>query len=82
MKTGTDQLLYERRGARAYITFNRPEARNAMTWEMYEALYACCEEVDRDACFCDELARGRHQGDGLARAPLAAPVRRAAHAAA
>ncbi|MFH4242637.1 enoyl-CoA hydratase/isomerase family protein, partial [Acinetobacter baumannii] len=48
MKTGTDQLLYERRGARAYITFNRPEARNAMTWEMYEALYACCEEVDRD----------------------------------
>ncbi|ABG03222.1 Enoyl-CoA hydratase/isomerase [Rubrobacter xylanophilus DSM 9941] len=48
MRTGTEQLLYERRGARAYITFNRPEARNAMTWEMYEALYECCEEVDRD----------------------------------
>ncbi len=44
----TDQLLYERRGSTAFITFNRPEARNAMTWEMYEALFACCEEVDSD----------------------------------
>jgi enoyl-CoA hydratase/carnithine racemase len=44
----TDQLLYERRGQAAFITFNRPEARNAMTWEMYDALFACCEEVDAD----------------------------------
>ncbi len=44
----TDQLLYERRGATAFVTFNRPEARNAMTWEMYEALFACCEAVDDD----------------------------------
>lgn len=44
----TDQLLFERRGSTAHITFNRPEARNAMTWEMYEALYQCCEEVDAD----------------------------------
>lgn len=44
----TDQLLFERRGSTAFITFNRPEARNAMTWEMYDALYACCEEVDAD----------------------------------
>jgi enoyl-CoA hydratase/carnithine racemase len=44
----TDQLLYERHNSTAFITFNRPEARNAMTWEMYEALYECCEEVDRD----------------------------------
>lgn len=44
----TDLLLYERRGATAFITFNRPEARNAMTWEMYDALYECCEEVDAD----------------------------------
>jgi enoyl-CoA hydratase/carnithine racemase len=44
----TDQLLFERRGSVAFITFNRPEARNAMTWEMYDALYACCEEVDAD----------------------------------
>ncbi|HSL00713.1 MAG TPA: enoyl-CoA hydratase/isomerase family protein [Rubrobacteraceae bacterium] len=44
----TDQLLFERRGSTAFITFNRPEARNAMTWEMYDALFACCEEVDAD----------------------------------
>ena len=44
----TDQLLFERRGAVAFVTFNRPEARNAMTWEMYEALFACCEAVDAD----------------------------------
>jgi enoyl-CoA hydratase/carnithine racemase len=44
----TDQLLYERRGQAAFATFNRPEARNAMTWEMYDALFASCEEVDAD----------------------------------
>jgi enoyl-CoA hydratase/carnithine racemase len=42
-------LLYERRGAVAFLTFNRPEARNALTWAMYEGLYACCEHVDNDA---------------------------------
>jgi enoyl-CoA hydratase/carnithine racemase len=46
--TETDQLLFERRGSAAFITFNRPEARNAMTWEMYDALYECCEEIDAD----------------------------------
>jgi enoyl-CoA hydratase/carnithine racemase len=45
---GTDELLYERRGAIAFLTFNRPQARNAMTWAMYEGLYACCEHVDAD----------------------------------
>lgn len=44
----TEQLLFERLGFTAFITFNRPEARNAMTWEMYEALYECCEAVDAD----------------------------------
>src|SRR5262249_28110191 len=29
-------------------TFNRPEARNAMTWNMYERLYHTAEEVDAD----------------------------------
>src|SRR5215204_2701015 len=44
----TDQLLFERRESVASITFNRPEARNAMTWEMYNALYECCEAVEAD----------------------------------
>jgi enoyl-CoA hydratase/carnithine racemase len=41
-------LLYERRGSAAVITFNRPQARNAMTFAMYEDLYARCEEIDGD----------------------------------
>jgi len=44
----TGELLYERRGAIALLTFNRPAARNAMTWAMYEGLYAACEHVDAD----------------------------------
>ena len=44
----TDELLYERRGAVALLTFNRPQARNALTWAMYEGLYACCEHVEQD----------------------------------
>jgi enoyl-CoA hydratase len=44
----TDELLYERRGAVALLTFNRPRARNALTWAMYEGLYDCCEHVQRD----------------------------------
>ena len=41
-------LLYERRGPAAHITFNRPHARNAMTFAMYEALVERCDEVDAD----------------------------------
>src|SRR5205814_8262795 len=35
-------------GALAILTFNRPEARNAMTWEMYDALVDACDRVDGD----------------------------------
>lgn len=44
----TGDLLYERRGAIALLTFNRPDARNAMTWDMYQGLYDACEHVDAD----------------------------------
>ena len=44
----TTDLLYERRGAIAFLTFNRPDARNAMTWDMYQGLYDACEHVDGD----------------------------------
>ena len=44
----TDHVVVERSGAIVTLTFNRPEARNAMTWEMYERLYETCEEVDAD----------------------------------
>jgi len=41
-------VLLERRGAGAWLTFDRPEARNAMTFAMYESLFERCEEVDDD----------------------------------
>ena len=39
---------WERRGPAAWVTFNRPGAHNAMTFEMYEQLFACCERADAD----------------------------------
>jgi enoyl-CoA hydratase/carnithine racemase len=43
-----EHVIVEREGAIVTLTFNRPEARNAMTWEMYRRLYDTCEEVDAD----------------------------------
>ena len=40
------EVLAERRGSALWVTFNRPEAHNAMTFAMYEALYDRCEEAD------------------------------------
>jgi enoyl-CoA hydratase/carnithine racemase len=43
-----EELIVERRGQVEWITFNRPEVRNAMTWNMYERLAETCEAVNRD----------------------------------
>jgi len=43
-----DELLYEVRDGIAHVTFNRPQARNALTFGMYERLAAVCAEVDAD----------------------------------
>jgi enoyl-CoA hydratase/carnithine racemase len=40
------ELLFEQEGQIATITFNRPQARNAMTWGMYEGLVAACEQIN------------------------------------
>ena len=39
---------WERRGPAAWVTFNRPDAHNAMTSDMYEQLFACCERADAE----------------------------------
>ena len=43
------ETLFDIDGPFATLTFNRPEARNAMTWGMYDALAAACDRVDQDA---------------------------------
>jgi enoyl-CoA hydratase/carnithine racemase len=50
--------VFEADGPVATLTFNRPEARNAMTWEMYQALVEACERVDRDAAIRVLVFRG------------------------
>src|SRR5205085_115202 len=42
------EVLVERRGPVLWVTFNRPQARNAMTWAMYDRLVQACEEVNDD----------------------------------
>jgi enoyl-CoA hydratase/carnithine racemase len=50
--------IFETDGPLAFLTFNRPEARNAMTWEMYESLVEACDRVDRDAAIRVLILRG------------------------
>lgn len=43
-----ESLRYEECDGVAWIGFNRPQSRNAMTWEMYDALEAHCERLADD----------------------------------
>jgi enoyl-CoA hydratase/carnithine racemase len=52
------ELLYETDGPLAFVTFNRPQARNAMTWAMYDGLLQACERVDGDANVRVMILRG------------------------
>lgn len=54
----SDHLLFEQDGPIAMLTFNRPEARNAMTWEMYDGLHDTCERVDNDPSIRVLILRG------------------------
>ncbi|MPZ57833.1 MAG: enoyl-CoA hydratase [Rhizobiales bacterium] len=42
------EVHFERDGAVAHITFDRPAARNAMTWHMYQRLTKICEQLTTD----------------------------------
>jgi len=46
MNNGTVRLAVD--GAIASVVFDRPAARNAMTWTMYQELAAICEQVGND----------------------------------
>ena len=43
-----NEVLVERRGDVVWLTFNRPEARNAMTFAMYARMAEVAQEVDAD----------------------------------
>ena len=46
--TGSNDFLFEVRDGIGRATFNRPQARNAFTFEMYERLAQICEQADKD----------------------------------
>ena len=46
--SGADDLLFEIKGGIGWVTFNRPQARNAFTFAMYERLAEVCEQADGD----------------------------------
>ena len=58
LRVSNDHVLVVREGPVVTLTFNRPEARNALTWEMYERLYETCDEVDADAAVRVLVLRG------------------------
>ena len=43
-----DDILFETRDGIGKVTFNRPRARNALTFAMYERLAEICDEANRD----------------------------------
>src|SRR5882724_5990739 len=44
----TEDLIYVVEDGIARLTFNRPQARNALTFAMYERMAAICETVNAD----------------------------------
>jgi enoyl-CoA hydratase/carnithine racemase len=44
----TEDLLYDVQDGIARMTFNRPQARNALTFAMYERMAAICEAINAD----------------------------------
>jgi enoyl-CoA hydratase/carnithine racemase len=42
----SSNVIWDIEGSVGTLTFNRPQARNALTWDMYDALVDACERVD------------------------------------
>jgi enoyl-CoA hydratase len=60
----TPEMLFESANDVAFLTINRPDAKNALTFEMYDALAAACERVDSDPNIRVFVVRG--SGDAFA----------------
>jgi len=42
----SSNLAWDIKGSVGVVTFNRPDARNALTWDMYDALVAACDTAE------------------------------------
>jgi enoyl-CoA hydratase len=54
----SSNALFEIDGAIATLTFNRPQARNALTWDMYDAVVDACERTDAEPAVRVLVVRG------------------------
>jgi enoyl-CoA hydratase/carnithine racemase len=54
----SSNVLWNIDGSIATLTFNRPHARNALTWDMYDALVDKCDEVDASSTVRVLILRG------------------------
>lgn len=45
----SSNVAWDINGSVAVVTFNRPQARNALTWEMYDALVEACDIAEANA---------------------------------
>jgi enoyl-CoA hydratase len=57
-EAAAEDLLFEIDGGIGQVTFNRPQARNAFTFEMYERLAEICEQANRDLAIKVLVLRG------------------------
>ena len=55
--TAFTDVTWERRGNVGIITLNRPEARNALTWEMYAELERLVRFAEPEGVRCLEIGR-------------------------
>jgi enoyl-CoA hydratase len=53
-----DEILFEVNDGIAWLVFNRPQARNAMTFGMYDRLGELCHEINRDDSIKVLILRG------------------------
>ena len=56
--SGAGDVRTELRGPALWVTFDRPEAHNAMTFAMYEGLFEACERADADDAVRAVVLRG------------------------
>ena len=54
----TNDILYEVRDRIAYVTLNRPQARNALTFEMYEAIFDIVGRASTDTAIAAIVISG------------------------
>jgi len=55
----TEEILFEVKDSGiAWLTFNRPQARNAMTFAMYEGIAEVCSKIENDASVRVLILRG------------------------